>query len=403
MSQPPPKRRTKRRWPKVLLSVFALLLLGGVVLVAQGWRSFGSAPEGARLERVQGSAQWNGDAFENPQPLYNDAWGMLAGMFSRQQPAEPEAPVAVETITDGRFDGPVPDGLRITWFGHSSVIIEVDGHRFLADPVWGERTSPIPWLGPKRFYAPPLALEALPEVDAVLISHDHYDHLDRPTIEALAPRGMTFVVPLGVGAHLEGWGVSPEQLIELDWWDTHRFGDVELTMTPSRHASGRQVFDQNRTLWASYALVGPEHRVFFSGDTGLFPGLREIGERLGPFDLTMFEVGAYDPAWPDWHLGPEQAVQAHRLVRGRHLLPIHWGLFNLAYHGWTEPIERTLAAAQAQNVSVLAPPPGRTLQLASEVPETERWWPDAPWRTEEQQRIHATACEQCWEPVEAPE
>lgn len=268
----------------------------------------------------------------------------------------------------------------MTWLGHSIILVELDGAVILTDPVWGPRASPLSWFGPRRWYEPLMALEELPPLDAVVISHDHYDHLDHPTILALREWDVPFVVPLGVGAHLEGWGVPLERIIELDWWESYEVGGVEVVATPARHASGRHFLDRDRTLWAGYALRGPEHRIFFSGDTGMFPGFREIGERLGPFHLTMLEVGAYAQSWVDWHLGPEQAVEAHEMLGGEVFLPIHWGLFNLAYHGWTEPMERVLVAARDRAVPVWAPKPGESWE-GGEIPDLVRWWPERPWNT----------------------
>jgi L-ascorbate metabolism protein UlaG (beta-lactamase superfamily) len=269
------------------------------------------------------------------------------------------------------------------------LLLELDGRRILTDPVWSRRASPLGWLGPRRWYEPPIAVADLPELDAVLISHDHYDHLDRATVIALNRRAATFVVPLGIGAHLAYWGVPDERIIELDWWERATVSGLEIVSTPARHASGRMLIDNDQTLWSSYAVLGPRHRAFFSGDTGLFPALNEIGERLGPFDLTMIEVGQYHRAWPDWHIGPEQAVQAHGMLRGRTLLPMHWGLFTLAYHGWTEPAERVLAAARAQSVNVLLPRPGESLE-PDEPGKAARWWPDTPWQRAEQNPIVST-------------
>jgi L-ascorbate metabolism protein UlaG (beta-lactamase superfamily) len=211
-----------------------------------------------------------------------------------------------------------------------------------------------------------------------VISHDHYDHLDRATVVALDARGTTFVVPLGVAAHLEYWGIPAAHIVELDWWQRTRIGALEIVSTPARHASGRHVLDRDATLWSGYALLGARHRVYYSGDTGLFPGLRDIGARLGPFDLTMIEVGQYNRGWPDWHIGPEQAVRAHQWVRGKAMLPVHWGLLALAFHGWTEPVERVVAAANAAGVSLLTPRPGQSVEPAAP-PPTERWWPSVSW------------------------
>jgi L-ascorbate metabolism protein UlaG (beta-lactamase superfamily) len=343
--------------------------------------ALGSRAKGARRERMRRSPQWNGSHFENPQPLVNDAWAAVKAMLNADPNVEPKTALQAVSIEPGRFAEPPPSGLRVTWLGHSTVLLEIDGHRFLTDPVWSERVGPTDIAGPKRWFPPPLALKDIPALDAVVFSHDHYDHLDYRTVVALKERGLTFVAPLGVGAHLERWGVPPAQIVELDWWQSHAFGDLQLWATPARHASGRTVvFDNGGTLWAGYAFVGGRHRVYYSGDTGLFSAMRRIGEVLGPFDLTMIEVGQYNRAWPDWHLGPEQAVEAHRRVRGAVMLPVHWGLFTLAPHGWTEPMERALAAGQKAGAVVIAPRPGQSVQPTVEQPR-ERWWPELPWHT----------------------
>lgn len=364
--------------------LFALLV---TFLVVDGYEAFGRGARGTRLTRMQRSPQWKGGVFANPQELYNDFWGMLTGATQKSSSAAPASPLDVARSPDLRT--PAKTGLRVTWLGHSTLLIEIDGHTFLTDPVWGERTSPFTWAGPQRFYRPPLALSDLPPIDAVLISHDHYDHLDYPTIRKLARTNLRFIAPLGVGEHLAYWGVPSERIAEFDWWDEVVVGGIKIACVPARHASGRTLLDKDATLWAGYALVGPRHRVYFSGDTGLFPDLVRIGERYGPFDLTLIEAGAYNRAWPDWHLGPEQAVRAHRLVRGKTLLPIHWGLFDLAYHSWTEPMERVLRAADKAQVTVLAPRPGQSVE--PEAPPTfERWWPQVPGRTFENDPIVAT-------------
>lgn len=370
----------------------ALLVLGAAFLLFDGWSAFGKSATGARRGRMERSPQWAGGVFQNPQPLWNDWSDMLGASFSASDFTVPTAPIPVERGGAERFATPPPTGLRVTWFGHSSLLIEIDGLKVLTDPVWGPRTSPYTWVGPQRWYEPPLRLDQLPAVDVVLLSHDHYDHLDEPTMRAIHDWKATFIAPLGVGAHLAYWGIPEERIVELDWWEEREVGGIRITCAPARHASGRQLLDQNATLWAGYALQGPKNRAYFSGDTGLFPGLKEIGERLGPFDVTMIEVGAYNRAWPDWHIGPEQAVLAHGLLRGRVLLPIHWGLFNLAMHGWTEPVERLLIAAEAARATVVIPRPGQSVEPATP-PAPERWWPDVPWETAAQHPIVSTRCE----------
>jgi L-ascorbate metabolism protein UlaG (beta-lactamase superfamily) len=351
---------------------------------------FGAKATGARRERMERSPQWKDGRFRNPQPIRNDLWRVLRDLAGASAHRRPEEPVPTEPVDPARFDAPPDSGLRTTWLGHSTVLVELDRHRVLVDPVWGDRASPFGWAGPRRFFAPLLPLDRVPRVDAVVISHDHFDHLDLPTIRAIRGWDTTFVVPLGVGAHLERWGVPPERIVELDWWEATRVGDLEVVATPARHASGRSPFSgRDGTLWAGFALVGQRHRVWYSGDTGPFPGLAEIGARLGPFDLALVEAGAYGRAWPDWHLGPEQAVRASQLVRARVLQPVHWALFNLAYHGWTEPAERVRVAAREAGVTVTIPRPGQSVEPAA-LPALERWWPTAPWRSAEEDPIEAS-------------
>ena len=382
----------KRRLIRGLGVVAGLLAVFVLVVLVDGWRAFGQRAQGERRGRVESSPQWGDGVFENPQPLWNDTWGTIKGIFTASSEGSPLHPLTFESVDRSRFATPPASGMRVTWLGHSTLLLEIDGHRILTDPVWGERSSPLSWLGPARWYPPPLPLDQLPKLDAVVISHDHYDHLDYPTITALAGLDTMFIAPLGVTAHLEYWGVPADRIVEVDWWDRTQVGELEIVCVPARHASGRMLFGMNTTLWAGYAVLGPQHRAYFSGDTGLFPALADIGERLGPFDLTMIEAGAYHSAWPDWHLGPEQAVVAHQMVRGRVMLPIHWGLFNLAFHGWTEPIERVLVAAESSGVVVLAPRPGQSIEPEAPGP-MKAWWPEVSWRTAAQDPIVATLME----------
>jgi L-ascorbate metabolism protein UlaG (beta-lactamase superfamily) len=260
------------------------------------------------------------------------------------------------------------------------VLAEIDGRRVLFDPVWGERCSPFSFVGPRRVHPAPLALSALGDLgplDAVVISHDHYDHLDLPTIRRLVRTGTVFAVPLGVGAHLERWGVPARRMAELDWNESTRIEGLTLTATPARHFCGRGIRNKQHTLWASWVVAGPGHRIYHSGDTGYFPGFTEIGERHGPFDATMIQIGAYSEFWPDIHMTPEEGLRAHTDLSGGApactLLPIHWGTFNLAPHPWEEPAERTVAAAREVGATLAVPPPGKPFEPAGEL-ELDPWW-----------------------------
>ncbi len=389
-TQQPEKRASIRktlfralRWGLALFAVFAALA------VAEAWKSLGHRAEGERRARMERSPQWHDGHFENPEPLANDLVGALEGMMHTSPDVSPSKPIPVDPIDPKRFATDPPSGLRVTWFGHSSMFIEIDGRHILTDPVWSERPSPVSWAGPKRWYSVPIALEAFPKIDAVLISHDHYDHLDYRTIVAMKDWATTFIVPLGIGAHLEYWGVPVAHIREVDWWDETVLGDLRIVCTPARHASGRQVFDQDAKLWASYSIIGSKHRAFFSGDTGLFPAMKDIGEKLGPFDVTMIETGQYHSSWPDWHIGPEQAVGAHVLLHGKVFFPMHWGVLALAYHSWTEPVERVLVAAEAAGAKVVTPKPGESVEPEAP-PAVTRWWPKVTWQSAHDGPIRST-------------
>ena len=267
-------------------------------------------------------------------------------------------------------------GLRVTWMGHSTSIIEIDGVRILIDPVWDERASPTTWSGPKRFFPAPLGLDEIPDIDAILISHDHYDHLGAESVRAMASRPAfrkaQWITPLGVGAILKKLGVPAEHCRELNWMDSVGVGGLQITALPTRHFSGRSLLNRFETLWASFAIVGPQHRVYYGADSGEWPGFREIGMQFGPFDLTMLEIGASDPLWADIHMGPEGAVRSFQALGGHGLLmPIHWGLFDLALHYWTQPIEKIWDVA---GLKLWSPTPGVPTEVVKGEELRSEWW-----------------------------
>jgi len=375
------------KWLLAISGLFAGLVTSAFLIT--GYSSFGKSPSGERLSKIKQSPQWHDGKFENPQPIWSDMKSAMMQSFRASPDATPQQAIPVITNVKAALAQPLHRDLRVTWLGHSTSLIEVDGTRILIDPVWSERTSPVSWLGPKRWYKPLIQLADLPHIDAVLISHDHYDHLDRATIEAMKDWNTQFLVPLGVGAHLEYWGVPASKITEMDWWDSTQVNDIDVVATPARHASGRLIPQSNKTLWSGFALIGPAHRVYYSGDTGYFPGFKDIGSWLGPFDVTLIETGQYNPFWPDWHLGPEQAVRAHQEVRGEVMIPVHWGLFELAPHSWTEPAERVLAAAKSAGVIVNMPKPGESIEPIQHT-TVEKWWPHTEWKMASLSPIIAT-------------
>ena len=343
-------------------------------------RTLGKRADGLRLERMKASARWVGQGFQNIHPVLPGLRDPSAKMPSlsdflcageRRVPRRQLPSVSPRTAWSKAPDS----GLRVTWLGHSTVMIEIDGYRVLTDPVWGPRASPSRLIGPKRFQPVPIAVRALPPIDLVIVSHDHYDHLDYPTIRELAKLSVPFVTSLGVGAHLEAWGVPAERIVELDWWETHRpkGTDLSVTAAPSQHFSGRGLHDRNATLWSSMVIRSSRHSVFFSGDTGLTTEYATIRERMGPFDLVMLEVGGYHPAWGDIHLGPENAFQALELLGGGTFLPIHWGTFALATHDWDQPVESLLTLSANNGVRLLMPLLGEPVEPARER-EVTPWW-----------------------------
>jgi L-ascorbate metabolism protein UlaG (beta-lactamase superfamily) len=344
-----------------------------------------------QITSFESSPQWRDGRFRNRLPRVDGPmWrALIEFFFGGSKHRRPEAAIPYESRAAADYATPPASALRVTWLGHSTTLLEIEGTRLLIDPVWAERASFVQFAGPRRFYPPPLPLDELPPVDAVVLSHDHFDHLDEGLVRALAARRLRWVTPLGVGRWLRKWGVPPADVTELDWWRSTGVASVTLTATPARHFSGRGPGSTDRSLWSGWAIVGLEKRVYYAGDTAMQPEFAEIGQRLGPFDLTMIEAGAYDALWPDVHLGPEQAVHAHRLVRGDVMLPVHWGLFDLALHGWTEPIERVLAAAELDGVRVAVPRPGGFAEPAALAP-VDRWWPDVPWQTAAEAPIRST-------------
>ncbi len=384
-SPPSGIRRGLKALGRLLLVALGLGVLG--FLHSSDYLStMGASPSGARLERIQRSPHWRDGVFQNLSEttvmVPGKGFEVMTEFLTLGGRRVPDKPLPTAPATRATFDAPPADGLRVTWLGHSTVLVELEGQRVLFDPVWAERSSPSRWAGPKRFQPVPLPIEEVPELAAIAISHDHYDHLDKAAVQALARAqpGVPFFVPLGVGAHLERWGVDPKRIHERDWWeeDSAAGGKLRLVCAPARHFSGRGLFDRNETQWASWVVTGSARRVYFGGDGGLDAALAEIGKRYGPFDLTLLEIGAFHENWGLIHLGPRNAVAAQRDLGGRLLMPIHWGTFNLGLHAWDEPIEQLLEAAKATGTPVLVPRIGEPAQVPSAASPVSaapaRWW-----------------------------
>jgi L-ascorbate metabolism protein UlaG (beta-lactamase superfamily) len=357
-----------------------VLTVAAVAAAALAWAArdvpaaMGAAPTGPRGTRVRRSPQFRDGAFRNTVPgtvlppgsgrrILRDL--LFGGQRRRPARAVPLAAPAGESPSAG--------GLHVIWYGHSSALVEIEGARVLFDPVWSDRCSPSALVGPRRIHPVPVRLADLPRLDAIVISHDHYDHLDMPTVRELTRRqDAPFVVPLGVGAHLERWGVPAHRIVELDWNESHAVAGVRLTATAARHFSGRG-FTRDATLWASWVVAGPTRRVFYTGDSGYFDGYAGIGDAYGPFDTTLMQVGAYGDGWPDIHMTPEDGVAAHVDVRGDLLIPLHWATFNLALHDWAEPADRVWREAKARGVRLAVPRPGERVNV-DDAPQVDGWW-----------------------------
>lgn len=326
----------------------------------------------------------------NPVPTsvggLSTVWKVLPLYWKNRAEVEPRRQLGPFRTDPRAYDLPPASGLRVTWFGHSSSLLEIDGQVVLIDPVWDERASPFRFAGPKRFFAPTIRLADLPRIDVVLISHDHYDHLGAQTVRALArleaTRAARWVTSLGVGRRLRRFGVPVDRIVELNWTESAQVGGLKLTSWPARHFSGRGLLDRFRTLWGSFVIEGPEHRVYFGADSGWWEGFPEIAARYSGFDLTMLEIGAFHPLWSSIHLGPDNAMRAFEEMQNAAdgdsglgcFMPIHWGLFNLALHGWKQPAQRIVELAGEKGIRLWMPRPGVPADVVRGVEMQSRWW-----------------------------
>lgn len=360
-------------WLMIIGFIIALILIS-IILFLSLSPQFGGKATGKSLEKIRNSKNFIKGKFIN----IDDTSTMTGFHFKtfvdyfRDDGIVPKANIPVEKRKIDSYSA--EHGTRITWFGHSALFIEINGKNIFLDPMLSKVPAPHPMLAGKRFSDElPMEIDEIPELDAILISHDHYDHLDYSTIVQLKHKTKMFYVPLGVGAHLRAWGVDEEKIRELDWWEEAKLDEITFVATPSRHFSGRGLFNGNSTLWCSWVIKSDESNLFFSGDTGYHKTFKEIGDKYGPFDLTMLECGQYNESWSNIHMMPEETVQAHIDLKGKALLPIHWAAFKLSVHSWNEPVERAVKQASKSNVKIITPKIGEVIDMGKTETFTE-WW-----------------------------
>ena len=322
-------------------------------------------------------AQKQGNKFQNPVTTEvmsgANMFTVLKEYITNKNQVIPAQPLGPFHTDKNVYKTPAASGLRITWIGHSSSIIEIDGNTILVDPVWSDRASFTSLFGPKRFFKAPLALDQLPPLALIIISHDHYDHLDKHAIKHFASASVPFFCSLGVGQYLQQWGIAKSRITEMNWMDAATINNLSITALPARHFSGRSLTNRFETLWSSFAIKGSSHNIYFGADSGWYDGFAEIGNAYGPFDLTMLEIGAYNKHWADIHMGPNNASNAHLALKGTLMMPVHWGTFNLALHPWKEPIEILLQNAKEKNIELFIPAPGTPTEVTGKT-FINYWW-----------------------------
>ena len=358
------------------LKHFLTLIIIGIILMCSP--SYGKNPKLTPQERMENSPQYESGKFHNAKRNLYDvgaAWraAFKYMLFSKRVDPVPQEPPPIRLLTGTDFYIQDDQALRFVRLGHSTIMLQIGEKVWLIDPIFSKRASPFQFVGPKRFHPVPIKVEDLPDIEGVLISHNHFDHLDHDTILQLKDRVKNIFVPLGLGETLVSWGIHLEKITELDWWETIQIGNVELISTPAQHFSGRGLFNTGKTLWTSWVIRTPQHSVYFSGDSGYFKGFKEIGEKYGPFDLTFLECGAYHKSWRTMHMMPEDNLKAFKDLKGKVLVPIHNGTFDLSSHPWYDPMKQIMNLAPKAQVQFVIPLMGQIVD-GNSIPDTVAWW-----------------------------
>ncbi|GAB3809335.1 MBL fold metallo-hydrolase [Spirosoma humi] len=359
----------------MLLTLFILSGLIATTFLFMQQSTFGSNPTATRLEHIQRSPNYRDGSFQNLEKttvmLENASYlGMMRDFINKDKDNIPAKPIpSVKTDLKALPD----DKPTVVWFGHSSYLIKSQGVTILADPVFSGNASPVSYFGKAYPGSNVYSVEDMPDIDLLILSHDHYDHLDYPTITKLIPKVKKFYTALGVGAHLERWGVPADRIVEFDWWESHHVDtNLDLTAVPARHFSGRSL-TRGKTLWTAYVMKIHGYSLYLGGDSGYGKHFKEIGAKYGPFDLAILECGQYGKDWPDIHMFPEEVATAAQDLGAKTVLPVHWAKFSLANHGWTEPIERFTKRAAEQNLNYTTPLIGEPVVIGVSYPKS-RWW-----------------------------
>jgi L-ascorbate metabolism protein UlaG (beta-lactamase superfamily) len=363
----------------IILSLITLLIIT-VVLFINLSPQFGGLASKQQQELFSKSKHYKDGKFLNNggvkmEMSLKDSFKAMWILFKSNSKAEPNKNIAVQKV-DSISIANYNSKTRFIWFGHSTFLLQTKGKNLLIDPMFGDVPAPNPLLGNKRFSNElPIEIEKLPSIDAVLITHDHYDHLDYESIQKLKDKVKLFFTPLGIGIHLLKWGVEKERIIELDWWEEIKFDDLTIRCTPAQHFSGRGISDREKTLWCSWIIQSADENLFFSGDSGYASHFKEIGEQYGPFDFAFMECGQYNNLWPLVHMLPEETAQAGLDIKAKKMMPIHWGAFKLASHSWTEPVERISKKAKELNVDLVIPKIGEIIEIGlNDSEEIYPWW-----------------------------